>query len=118
MRELYLTDHKIGLGWRKIGKQEKIKAVYNAMVRKYGARVADAMNNLRPYVGMPEGAVREFIYVDGHGNEFYAYGFARVVGAYKLYLPTTYFQVFRAAGSVSAPSAIYMLNGKVSEVKW
>ena len=21
MRELYLTDHKIGLGWRKIGKQ-------------------------------------------------------------------------------------------------
>ena len=22
MRELYLTDHKIGLGWRKIGKQE------------------------------------------------------------------------------------------------
>lgn len=89
------------------------KATYNAMVRKYGKRAADAMSNFRPYVGMPEGAVRDFMF-----NKIYAYGFARVVGAYKLYLPTTYFQVFRAAGSVSAPSAIYMLNGKVSEVKW
>ena len=29
MRELYLTDHKIGLGWRKIGKQEKNALKFN-----------------------------------------------------------------------------------------
>jgi len=25
LRELYLTDHKIGLGWRKLGKQDFIE---------------------------------------------------------------------------------------------
>lgn len=93
-------------------------AIINALARKYGKQAAQAMNELRPYVGMPEGAVRDFIYVDGDCNKWQAYAFTRVEGAYLLYLPTRMFQLFRVGGNLKAPSAIYMHNGRVAAVKW
>nr|WP_154533923.1 tetratricopeptide repeat protein [Hallella mizrahii] len=91
---------------------------YNTIVRKYGAKAANAMLNGRPYVGMPEGVIRDFVFVDGDGIAFNAYGFSRLVQGYKLYLPTTRLAIYIAAGNIKAPRWIYCQRGRVSAIKW
>ena len=98
--------------------------IEKALVQKYGRKAYDAMNNMRPYEGMPEGIVRDFrittpvTIINTQVKTFNAYGFARIVSGYKLYLPTSFMKVFAQSNKIIYPKAIYVLNGKVAAVKW
>lgn len=87
------------------------------LVQKYGRKAFDAMENFRPYIGMPEGIVREYKLVMQDVN-FNAYGFVRVEKGYKVYLPTRLFATTASYINARFPRAIYTKNGKVAAIKW
>ena len=87
------------------------------LVQKYGRKAFDAMEDFRPYIGMPEGIVREYKLVMQDVN-FNAYGFARVEKGYKVYLPTRLFATTASYINARFPRAIYTKNGKVAAIKW
>lgn len=118
--QAYNAEVKAG----QIAKQKRQDAVKNknaqierVLVQKYGRKAFNAMENFRPYIGMPEGILREYQIV-AQDVSIKAYGFARVEKGYKVYLPT---QLFASAASyINArfPRAIYTKNGKVAAIKW
>ena len=87
------------------------------LVQKYGRKAFDAMEDFRPYIGMPEGIVREYKLVMKDVN-FIAYGFVRVENGYKVYLPTRLFAMTASYINARFPRAIYTKNGKVAAIKW
>ena len=87
------------------------------LVQKYGRKAFDAMEDFRPYIGMPEGIVREYKVVMKDVN-FIAYGFVRVENGYKVYLPTRLFITTASYINARFPRAIYTKNGKVAAIKW
>ena len=87
------------------------------LVQKYGRKAFDAMEDFRPYIGMPEGIVREYKVVMKDVN-FIAYGFVRVENGYKVYLPTRLFAMTASYINARFPRAIYTKNGKVAAIKW
>lgn len=87
------------------------------LVQKYGRKAFDAMEDFRPYIGMPEGIVREYKLVMKDVN-FIAYGFVRVESGYKVYLPTRLFAMTASYINARFPRAIYTKNGKVAAIKW
>lgn len=87
------------------------------LVQKYGQKAYNAMNTMRPYVGMPEGIIRDFAVVAEDGM-FKTYGFSNVNGVYKIYRPTSAWKLMAQYYNYTIPSAIYCKNGRVSAVKW
>lgn len=87
------------------------------LVRKYGRKAFDAMEDFRPYIGMPEGILREYQLVLKDVS-IKAYGFVRVESGYKVYLPTRLFATTASYINARFPRAIYTRNGKVAAVKW
>lgn len=81
------------------------------LVQKYGRKAFDAMEDFRPYIGMPEGIVREYKLVMKDVN-FIAYGFVRVESGYKVYLPTRLFAMTASYINARIPRAIYTKTGK------
>lgn len=102
--------------------QAKIKGTQDAiekkMIAKYGRKAYNAMQMLQPYVGMPEGILREMVIVDKAGQSFMPYGFSHVASGYRIYLQTQTLAGLRAFGTVKAPKALYVRNGRVEIVKW
>ena len=102
--------------------QAKIKGTQDAiekkMVAKYGRKAYNAMQMLQPYVGMPEGILREMVIVDKAGQSFMPYGFSHVASGYRIYLQTQTLAGLRAFGTVKAPKALYVRNGRVAAIKW
>lgn len=94
------------------------------LVKKYGAKAYNAMENAQPYVGMPEGILREFGYPTpdnfGNNNKFvHAYGFSHTnVSGYKVYKVTIQYLALCEAVHVSTPQYILCSGGKVAAVKW
>lgn len=97
--------------------RNKHAQIEKVLVQKYGRKAFDAMENFRPYIGMPEGIVREYKLVMQDVN-FHAYGFVRVENGYKVYLPTQFFATTASYINARFPRAIYSKNGKVAAVKW
>ena len=97
--------------------RNKHAQIEKVLVQKYGRKAFDAMENFRPYIGMPEGIVREYKLVMQDVN-FIAYGFVRVEKGYKVYLPTRLFATTASYINARFPRAIYTRNGKVAAVKW
>ena len=87
------------------------------LVQKYGRKAFDAMENFRPYIGMPEGILREYQLVLKDVS-IKAYGFVRVESGYKVYLPTRLFATTASYINARFPRAIYTRNRKVAAVKW
>ena len=97
--------------------RNKHAQIEKVLVQKYGRKAFDAMENFRPYIGMPEGIVREYKLVMKDVN-FNAYGFVRVESGYKVYLPTRLFAMTASYINARFPRAIYTKNGKVAAIKW
>lgn len=97
--------------------RNKHAQIEKVLVQKYGRKAFDAMENFRPYIGMPEGIVREYKLVMQDVN-FHAYGFVRVEYGYKVYLPTQFFATTASYINARFPRAIYTKNGKVAAIKW
>lgn len=95
----------------------KYAQIEKTLVQKYGRKAFSAMEGLRPYIGMPEGIVREYR-IALQDAVIYAYAFSRVQSGYKIYLPTRLFVLTAENLNVRFPKAIYCKNGKVSAVKW
>lgn len=95
----------------------KYAQIKKVLVQKYGQKAFNAMENMNPYVGMPEGIVREY-QLALQDVVIYAYAFARVQSGFKIYLPTQSFAYTASYVNISCPKAIYCRNGKVSGVKW
>ena len=95
------------------------KALNSAYIRKYGKRAAAAMDKCQPYVGMSEGALRDFAFASEDGN-FNPFIFQGVIGAYKIYKPNGYLRILNAGYNLHLkyPSVVYVLNGRVSALKW
>lgn len=53
--------------------EKKQKALENRLVAKYGRKAYNAMNNLKPYIGMPEGIIREFYFCDPDDKGVYCW---------------------------------------------
>ncbi len=95
----------------------KYAQIEKILVQKYGRKAFNAMESLRPYVGMPEGIVRDYR-IALQDVVINAYGFSRVQSGYKIYLPTQFFVSTAEYTGTKFPKAIYCKNGKVSAVKW
>lgn len=93
------------------------------LVKKYGTKAYNAMENARPYVGMPEGILREFGYPTpdnfGNNNKFvHAYGFSHTnVSGYKVYKVTIQYLALCNAVHISTPQYILCSGGRVAAVK-
>lgn len=118
--QAYNAEVKAG----QIAKQKRQDAVKNknaqierVLVQKYGRKAFNAMENFRPYIGMPEGILREYQIV-AQDVSIKAYGFARVEKGYKVYLPTRLFASAASYINARFPRAIYTKNGKVAAIKW
>ena len=94
-------------------------ALKSAYIRKYGKRAAAAMDKCQPYVGMSEGALRDFAFASQDGN-FNPFLFQGVIGAYKIYKPNGYLRILNAGYNLHLryPSVVYVRNGRVSALKW
>ena len=94
-------------------------ALLSAYIRKYGKRAAAAMDKCQPYVGMSEGALRDFAFASQDGN-FNPFLFQGVIGAYKIYKPNGYLRILNAGNNLHLryPSVVYVRNGRVSALKW
>ena len=94
-------------------------ALLSAYIRKYGKRAAAAMDKCQPYVGMSEGALRDFALASQDGN-FNPFLFQGVIGAYKIYKPNGYLRTLNAGYNLHLryPSVVYVRNGRVSALKW
>lgn len=93
------------------------------LVKKYGTKAYNAMENAHPYVGMPEGILREYGYPtpDNFGNNkfVHAYGFSHTnVSGYKVYKVTIQYLALCNAVHVNTPQYILCSGGKVAAVKW
>lgn len=93
------------------------------LVKKYGTKAYNAMENARPYVGMPEGILREYGYPTpdnfGNNNFVYAYGFSHTnVSGYKVYKVTIQYLALCNAVHVNTPQYILCSGGKVTAIKW
>ena len=94
-------------------------AIKKRLIAKYGQKAYNAMVNLRPYVGMPEGILREMqLYSRFIGENFLPYGFLKIEGGYRKYCPTYKLQSLIKSCFVTAPKALYVRNGRVEIVKW
>lgn len=91
--------------------RNKHAQIEKVLVQKYGRKAFDAMEDFRPYIGMPEGIVREYKLVMKDVN-FIAYGFVRVENGYKVYLPTRLFAMTASYINARFPRAIYTKTGK------
>lgn len=106
----YVADKKAEI-------DRKNAAVKKKLVAKYGVKAFNAMNTLRPYVGMPEGIITEMVFYTDVGTVI-PYGFSHVNNGYKVYFQSKELAVLKFAGTVKAPKSIYVRNGRVSAVKW
>lgn len=94
------------------------------LVKKYGTKAYNAMENAQPYVGMPEGILREFGYPTpdnfGNNNKFvYAYAFSHTNGSgYKVYKRTIQYYALCEAVHIRTPQYILCRGGKVAAIKW
>lgn len=102
--------------------QAKINKVQDAiekkMVAKYGRKAYNAMQMLQPYVGMPEGILREMVIVSKDGQSFIPYGFINVKNGYKVYFQSKELAAMKFVGLFKAPTALYIRNGRVAAIKW
>ena len=114
-----VKGQKIQIAEKKIknAARNKHAQMEKVLVQKYGRKAFDAMENFRPYIGMPEGIVREYKLVMKDVN-FIAYGFVRVESGYKVYHPTRLFAMTASYINARFPRAIYTKNGKVAAIKW
>lgn len=114
-----VKGQKIQIAEKKIknAARNKHAQMEKVLVQKYGRKAFDAMEDFRPYIGMPEGIVREYRVVMKDVN-FIAYGFVRVESGYKVYLPTRLFAMTASYINARFPRAIYTKNGKVAAIKW
>lgn len=96
---------------------QKDVAIKKNLIQKYGQKAYNAMNNHKPYIGMPEGIIRDYACAleDGYLN---LYKFNRVEGGYKVYLPISRLKSVAKDAHCRIPRAIYCKGGKVAEVKW
>lgn len=110
-----------GTSFDKFMAQQKVK-----LVKRYGIKAYNAMDNAKPYVGMPEGILRDFCYMspsmNGDRNNdgvFHAYAFSHTnVSGYKVYKRTLpYYSLCYAVG-ISTPQYILCSGGKVAAIKW
>ena len=95
------------------------KALLSAYIRKYGKRAAAAMDKCQPYVGMSEGALRDFSLASQDGN-FNPFLFQGVIGVYRIYKPNGYLRTLNAGYNLHLryPSVVYVRNGRVSALQW
>lgn len=98
---------------------KKGAAIEKRLIAKYGQKAYNAMLNLRPYIGMPEGILREMqVYSSVVGGNFYPYLFQKIEGGYRKYLQTTQLKWTLDANFARAPKALYVRNGRVEIIKW
>lgn len=110
-----------GAAFDKFMAQQKVK-----LVKLYGINAYNAMNNARPYVGMPEGILRDFCYMspsmNGDRNNdgvFHAYAFSHTdISGYKVYKKTLPYYSLCYATGISTPQYILCSGGKVAAIKW
>lgn len=88
------------------------------MVAKYGRKAYNAMQMLQPYVGMPEGILREMVIVSKDGQSFIPYVFINVKSGYKVYFQSKELAVIKLGGLFKAPTSLYIRNGRVAAIKW
>lgn len=88
------------------------------MVAKYGRKAYNAMQMLQPYVGMPEGILRDMVIVSKDGQSFIPYVFVNVKSGYKVYFQSNELAVIKLGGQFKAPTALYISNGRVAAIKW
>lgn len=93
------------------------------LVKQYGTKAFNAMNQGRPYVGMPEGIIRDFgtPYPDNTGNRsndkfVHAYTFSHTdIGGFKIYQSV---DLFVYMGAPKQPKYVYCKGGRVAATKW
>ena len=88
------------------------------MVAKYGRKAYNAMQMLQPYVGMPEGILRDMVIVSKDGQSFIPYVFVNVKSGYKVYFQSKELAVIKLGGLFKAPTSLYIRNGRVAAIKW
>lgn len=88
------------------------------MVAKYGRKAYNAMQMLQPYVGMPEGILREMVIVSKDGQSFIPYVFINVKSGYKVYFQSKELAVIKLGGLFKAPTSLYIRNGRVAAIRW
>lgn len=93
-------------------------AIEKKMVAKYGRKAYNAMQMLQPYVGMPEGILREMVIVSKDGQSFIPYVFINVKSGYKVYFQSKELAVIKLGGLFKAPTSLYIRNGRVAAIKW
>lgn len=86
------------------------------LVKKYGARAYNAVNNLNLYVGMPAGILDEFVIYDGKGTQiklFYkVQTWRNATGTWSTYKFTSAVCILFAQ-RLSTNEIVYVRNGKV-----
>lgn len=110
-----------GAAFDKFMAQQKVK-----LVKRYGIKAYNAMDNAKPYVGMPEGILRDFCYMspsmNGDRNNdavFHAYAFSHTnISGYKVYKKTLPYYSLCYATGISIPQYILCSGGKVAAIKW
>lgn len=106
---------------------DRVQAQQKArLIKRYGVKAYNAMENARPYVGMPEGILREFGYFspssngDRNNNSFFnAYAFSHTnISGYKVYKATFRYLAVTNAVHINTPQYILCSGGRVSAIKW
>lgn len=93
------------------------------LVKLYGVKAFNAMTQGRPYVGMPEGMIRDFgtPYPDHTGNRdndkfVHAYSFSYTdIGGFKIYQSS---DLYVYMGAPKQPTYVYCKGGRVTAIKW
>lgn len=95
---------------------KKNNDIEKRLVAKYGQKAYYSLANAKPYVGMPEGLVRDLcIYCgDGQYRVLYKYAYTLIKTGHKVYKETGGFSL----AGVKAPQLIYTLNGRVTGWKY
>lgn len=116
---------------KEAAREKAIGDVYNKqyaqmkarLVKQYGVKAFNAMTQGRPYVGMPEGIIRDFgtPYPDHTGNRdndkfVHAYSFSHTdIGGFKIYQSS---DLYVYMGAPKQPTYVYCKGGRVTAIKW
>ena len=116
---------------KEAAREKAIEDVYNKqwaqmkarLVKQYGVKAFNATNQGRPYVGMPEGIIRDFgtPYPDHSGDRskdkfVHAYSFSYTdIGGFKIYQSV---DLYVYMGAPKQPTYVYCKGGRVAAIKW
>lgn len=97
---------------------QKNKAIEKRLIAKYGRKAYEAMENFNPYIGIPEGIIRNYSFYTNDGYYFQPWAFSHIKNGYKVYVQTKGFKSLLWLSNMKAPKVIYARNGRVTDIKW